>query len=176
MEGWTPPQTDSLFVLCWFPGGSRKTHIPHLPKANRPFDLLVFPWSIFSKGPKRLTFYLQVFWACLGGLPTSTNCIRASEIHVWPFVGVLLKCCGNLLTPSLAVEPKLLNLEDLVLSRGVSHGGAHPITWPHCSTSCWTSPQNKGKVQGKPPQFLTLPPRIRQNDPSFPTREFGQLT
>ena len=36
----------------------------HLPKANRPFDLLVFPfWSIFSKGPKRLTFYFQVLWA-----------------------------------------------------------------------------------------------------------------
>ena len=28
-----------------------------LPKANRPFNLLVFQfWSIFSKGPKRLTF------------------------------------------------------------------------------------------------------------------------
>ena len=26
-------------------------------KANRPFDLLAFPfWSIFSHGPKRLTF------------------------------------------------------------------------------------------------------------------------
>ena len=30
---------------------------------SRPFDLLVFPfWSIF-RGPKRLTFYLQVLWA-----------------------------------------------------------------------------------------------------------------
>ena len=30
---------------------------------SRPFDLLVFPcWSIFSTGPKRLTFYFQVFW------------------------------------------------------------------------------------------------------------------
>ena len=27
-------------------------------------DLLVFPcWSIFSRGPKRLTFYKQVLWA-----------------------------------------------------------------------------------------------------------------
>ena len=35
-----------------------------MPKANGPFDRLVFPfWSIFSKGPKRLTFYFQVFWA-----------------------------------------------------------------------------------------------------------------
>ena len=31
---------------------------------RRPFDLLVFPFlSIFSKGPKRLTLYFQVFWA-----------------------------------------------------------------------------------------------------------------
>ena len=31
---------------------------------SRPFDLLVFPlWFIFSKGPKRLTFDLEVFWA-----------------------------------------------------------------------------------------------------------------
>ena len=31
---------------------------------SRPFDLLVFQfWSIFSKGPKRLTFYFLVFWA-----------------------------------------------------------------------------------------------------------------
>ena len=31
---------------------------------SRPFDLLVFPcWSIFSRGPKRLTFYKQVLWA-----------------------------------------------------------------------------------------------------------------
>ena len=31
---------------------------------SRPFDLLVFPfWSIFSHGPKRLTFQLQVLWA-----------------------------------------------------------------------------------------------------------------
>ena len=38
--------------------------LTHLPKANRPFDLLVFQfWSSFSKGPKRLTFYFLVFWA-----------------------------------------------------------------------------------------------------------------
>ena len=31
---------------------------------SRPFDLLVFQsWSIVSKGPKRFTFYFQVFWA-----------------------------------------------------------------------------------------------------------------
>ena len=31
---------------------------------NRPFDLLVFLfWSVFSGGPKRLTFYVQVLWA-----------------------------------------------------------------------------------------------------------------
>ena len=31
---------------------------------SRPFNLLVFSfWSIFSHGPKRLTFYFQVLWA-----------------------------------------------------------------------------------------------------------------
>ena len=36
----------------------------HLPKANRPFKLLVsLSWAIFSTGPKRLTFYFQVLWA-----------------------------------------------------------------------------------------------------------------
>ena len=35
-----------------------------LPKANRPFNLLVFQfWSFFSKGPKRLTLYFWVVWA-----------------------------------------------------------------------------------------------------------------
>ena len=30
----------------------------------RPFDLAVFHvWSIFSHGPKRLTFWFQVLWA-----------------------------------------------------------------------------------------------------------------
>ena len=37
---------------------------PNSLAQSRPFDLLVFPcWSIFSKGPNRLTFYFQVFWA-----------------------------------------------------------------------------------------------------------------
>ena len=31
---------------------------------SRPFDLLVVHfWSIFSHGPKRLTFWFQVLWA-----------------------------------------------------------------------------------------------------------------
>ena len=49
----------------WCKAGSlSKGWSSHLPKANRPFDLLVFPfWSIFSEGPKRLTLYFQVFWA-----------------------------------------------------------------------------------------------------------------
>ena len=38
---------------------------------SRPFDPLVFPfWSIFSKGPKRLTFYFQVLWASEKHNPT----------------------------------------------------------------------------------------------------------
>ena len=42
-------------------------HGTQLPKANRPFHLLVFPfWSSFSHGPKRLTFYFWVLWASEG--------------------------------------------------------------------------------------------------------------
>ena len=38
--------------------------ISQLSKANRPFNFMVFKfWSIFSKGPKRLTFYFWVLWA-----------------------------------------------------------------------------------------------------------------
>ena len=43
--------------------GATGVGFTQLPKADL-FDLLVSPfWSIFSKGPKRLTFYFQVFWA-----------------------------------------------------------------------------------------------------------------
>ena len=59
----------------WFSGlgmlGLWGKNLSHSPKANRPFNLLVsLIWvPIFSKGPKRLTFYFQVLWASelLGG-------------------------------------------------------------------------------------------------------------
>ena len=46
-----------------------------LPKANRPFDLLVSPlWSIFvSAGPKRLAFDVRVLWA--------TDCLLVASCH-----------------------------------------------------------------------------------------------
>ena len=51
---------------------------------SRPFDLLVFPfWSIFSRGPKRLTFYLQVLWA--------SECLLAFDQRIW---GELLPSLG----------------------------------------------------------------------------------
>ena len=38
--------------------------LAHMPKANRPFDLLVFLfWSIFSQGARRVNFCFQVLWA-----------------------------------------------------------------------------------------------------------------
>ena len=50
---------------------------------SRPFDLLVFPvWSIFSRGPKRLTFYSQVLWATEHTFRTN-YCFRAENT---PFV------------------------------------------------------------------------------------------
>ena len=51
------------WTFLHFPGPGCKNKKNSLAQ-SRPFDLLVFPfWFIFSKGPKRLTFYFQVLWA-----------------------------------------------------------------------------------------------------------------
>ena len=59
------PSSGPVVFPARLPGvGESSGSLPQLVKANRPLDLLVFPcWSIFSRGPKRLTFYKQVLWA-----------------------------------------------------------------------------------------------------------------
>ena len=61
------PSRNSIFPLlyswkqvcpdfAYIPGDLLADPLTQLFKANRPFNLLVFPWSNFSKGPKRLPF------------------------------------------------------------------------------------------------------------------------
>ena len=50
----------------------------------RPVDLLVFHlWSIFSHGPKRLTFWFQVLWAIQGMLENSERVSLGFCPFVW---------------------------------------------------------------------------------------------
>ena len=50
---------------------------------SQPFDLLVSPfWSIFSKGPKRFTFYFRAFWATESMLGDAHLVFRSSPLHL----------------------------------------------------------------------------------------------
>ena len=78
----------------------------------------------------------------------------------WSFV---TKCCGNLLNPSLAVEPKLLNLEDLVL-RSVTHGVDEVVQFPRVGLLIRLhGPIVQPVFQSHP----TTKGRFKENHPSF---------
>ena len=55
-----PGENSCVFSASWGRGKPQLT----CPKRIDLLTFWFFPfWSIFSKGPKRLTFYFQVFWA-----------------------------------------------------------------------------------------------------------------